>query len=136
LAGIPLDGGQYQGHDLLSNAPGHDAVLAEYGPPQAVQVYDRLLPDFDYSRFDRALRSARTTRWKYILASDGQEELYDLEQDPNESSNLAGERPEVCAELRARIQDRLPDREDTTEGVYTAHEEAAILAHLRELGYA
>jgi arylsulfatase A-like enzyme len=73
LAGIPLDGGQYQGHDLLSNAPGHDAVLAEYGPPQAVQVYDRLLPDFDYSRFDRALRSARTTRWKYILASDGQE---------------------------------------------------------------
>ena len=31
----------------------------------------------------------RTRRWKYIYYPDGFEELYDLETDPNEMSNLA-----------------------------------------------
>jgi hypothetical protein len=34
---------------------------------------------------------------------DGPEELYDLERDPGESENLAGERPETLATMRAAL---------------------------------
>jgi len=43
-------------------------------------------------------------RFKYIVNdSTGAEELYDLESDPDESSNLAGERPAMVAKLRAAM---------------------------------
>ena len=40
--------------------------------------------------FDRGNISLRSDRWRYIRYSSGEEELYDLAQDPNEWSNLAG----------------------------------------------
>ena len=33
----------------------------------------------------------RSDRWRYIRYADGSQELYDLEKDPNEWSNLAGD---------------------------------------------
>ena len=33
----------------------------------------------------------RTERWRYIRYKDGTEELYDLTNDPNEWTNLAGD---------------------------------------------
>ena len=33
----------------------------------------------------------RSERWRYIVYADGSEELYDMEQDPNEHDNLAGD---------------------------------------------
>jgi len=33
----------------------------------------------------------RTERWRYIRYADGSEELYDMQADPNEWKNLAGE---------------------------------------------
>jgi hypothetical protein len=33
----------------------------------------------------------RTERWRYIRYADGSEELYDVEADPNEWKNLAGD---------------------------------------------
>ncbi|MEM9369410.1 MAG: sulfatase-like hydrolase/transferase, partial [Planctomycetota bacterium] len=43
----------------------------------------------------------RSTRWRYIRYADGDEELYDHEQDPNEWTNLAtrSEHGEIKAEL-------------------------------------
>ena len=35
--------------------------------------------------------SVRSTRWRYIRYANGQEELYDLQRDPNEWRNLAGQ---------------------------------------------
>lgn len=40
--------------------------------------------------------AVRTERWRYIRYADGSEELYDLDRDPNEWTNLAGH-PEQAA---------------------------------------
>ena len=41
----------------------------------------------------------RTEKWRYIHYSDGSEELYDDENDPNEWTNLA-EKPEFAAKKK------------------------------------
>ncbi|MBD3384173.1 sulfatase-like hydrolase/transferase [candidate division KSB1 bacterium] len=51
-------------------------------------------PDADFkdhiiTTFGRGNHTIRTDRWRYIHYYDGSEELYDLEQDPNEFTNLA-----------------------------------------------
>ena len=46
----------------------------------------------------------REGRWKYMLdLREGVDELYDLEQDPDEQHNLAKTDPERCARLRQRL---------------------------------
>jgi choline-sulfatase len=56
------------------------------------------LKDADAPRSHPAITShnqgnhaVRSERWRYIRYADGSEELYDLEKDPNEWTNLAGE---------------------------------------------
>ena len=60
---------------------------------------------------DPALRnhSIRTERWRYTLTFAGEEELYDLDNDPNEWTNLAG-RPawqNVLENMRALMRERV-----------------------------
>ena len=47
----------------------------------------------------------RRGRHKYIWCEDDPEQLYDLEADPHERTNLAGDREhaELCAALRAEV---------------------------------
>ncbi len=40
------------------------------------------------TRFDQGNLSARNGRWRYIRYAEGEEELYDLQKDPNEWENL------------------------------------------------
>ena len=35
--------------------------------------------------------SLRTLRWRYLRYANGEEELYDLKNDPNEWTNLSGD---------------------------------------------
>jgi arylsulfatase A-like enzyme/cytochrome c-type biogenesis protein CcmH/NrfG len=46
--------------------------------------------------------SIRTDKWKYIISPSS--ELYDLEDDPEETKNLIGERPEVVTQLRRELE--------------------------------
>jgi len=62
---------------------------------------------FDGSKYERTLRSVRTLRHKYIWASDGRDELYELEKDPGETMNLIEGAPDVAAELRDELEGRL-----------------------------
>ena len=48
----------------------------------------------------------RRGRHKYIWCGDDPEQLYDVEADPHELVNLAGERQELCATLRAEVERR------------------------------
>jgi len=42
----------------------------------------------------------RTTRWRYIRYADGSEELYDMQSDPNEWINLAGDSQHAAVKVR------------------------------------
>jgi arylsulfatase A-like enzyme len=68
------------------------------------------LTEADTERTEPAITShnqgnfgVRTERWRYIRYADGSEELYDMENDPEEWHNLAAERRGVCAELARSI---------------------------------
>jgi len=56
------------------------------------------------ARFDRDLTSARTPRWKYIRSSSGAEELFDLDADPGELSDLARRDPATTTTMRALVE--------------------------------
>ena len=48
-------------------------------------------------------RMIRTHEWKYVYASDGASQLYDLEKDPGETRNLIKETGTPRAELHGRL---------------------------------
>ncbi|GAB3022817.1 sulfatase [Natronobiforma cellulositropha] len=100
---------QSRGRSLhpASDDPPREAVFAEYAAPQP--SIDRLearfgeLPDRVYD-FDRSLRAIRTRDEKYVRGDDGFERLHDLTTDPDESVDLAPDRPARVARLRERLE--------------------------------
>jgi arylsulfatase A-like enzyme len=48
-------------------------------------------------------RLIRTQEWKYVYASDGASQLYNLEKDPGETQNLIKQSGTPRAELHARL---------------------------------
>ena len=51
----------------------------------------------------------RTERWRYIHYADGSEELYDMQADPNEWKNLAGD-PQF-ADVKSELARWLPKKD-------------------------
>jgi lipoteichoic acid synthase len=57
-----------------------------------------------YVAEDQFRLGVREAGWKYIYSlRDGREELYDLDRDPMEQRNVAGQQPDRCARLRQRL---------------------------------
>jgi arylsulfatase A-like enzyme len=54
---------------------------------------------------DRGSKCIRTGKWKYICRPDGQDELYQLVDDPEERRNLIAEEPERVKELKVLFFD-------------------------------
>lgn len=91
MAGADLSNYQVQGLDLLDGPlRGDRPVFAEYDyPKQVLSLFpeDRL-DDPLLDPFKRRLRSVTENGLKFIWGSDGKHELYALESDPNELTNL------------------------------------------------
>ena len=61
--------------------------------------------------------AVRDQRWRYIRYSDGSEELYDHQTDPNEWNNLAAESPTPShSEVIAQLKKHLPKTNATRQG--------------------
>lgn len=75
------------------------------------------------------LRGIRTTRWKYIRAP--KPELYDLMQDPAETTNVIAGRPAEAQELEAKLKAVTGN----VEKVETAVVDRRTIEQLRSLGY-
>jgi arylsulfatase A-like enzyme len=58
-------------------------------------LMQREWPAANVRAFDRSLKAIRGQRYKYIWASDGTHELYDIAADPRELENLADKYPEI-----------------------------------------
>lgn len=134
---VGLDGSRssyLSGLDLTS-------LLRDGSAPAREAVYLQASGARKMSRADQWLAGLRTDRYKYARGMHNDElpeELYDLESDPDERENLAAGRPDVAAELRARLsglmQTDAPEA-SASETAYTPEEEELLEARLRELGY-
>ncbi|WP_415380098.1 sulfatase [Halosimplex sp. TS25] len=81
-------------------------TVAEYMAPQPsmAALEDRVgeLPS-EVRRYDRELRSIRTSEWKLVRGSDETTELYRVAEDPEEMTDLAAEYPDVRDRLVADL---------------------------------
>jgi N-acetylglucosamine-6-sulfatase len=102
LAGLHGVGGPYDGRSLVPVLHGtgtlsRTAVLIEHLTMHQIPSYC----------------GVRTRGWKYVVYRTGFQELYNLDRDPYELSNVAGRRPKIRRQLRARAlllcQPRPPD---------------------------
>jgi len=75
------------------------------------------------------LRAIRSGPWKFIAAP--KPELFDVEKDPSEQTNVAGSQPTVARDLDLRADRYSPPRLAATRGI-----DPGGLERLRALGYA
>jgi arylsulfatase A-like enzyme len=117
--------------DRLQKAP-RSAVFSEdprYGSEHLINT--GLDPDV----YNRALGAVRTHTWKYISGSDGAEELYNLQKDPNEQCNLIDSESEQASSLRDMLRSWQAGLQGF-EGVGEQIEfDDVIIERLRDLGY-
>ncbi len=95
-------------------------------------------PSYDFTGLARNLVCARSTRFKLLAGSDGSRMLYDLQRDPNETTDVAAAHPGEAARLTTALE--VAQREWATwEGEpppeYSPEDRREIERRLAELGY-
>jgi len=137
LAGSEVPGPGARGVSLL--APVASRVrLSEYTHPAGLflELVKRKHPEFDEALFDRSLRALRSGGLKYIWASDGRHELYDLGRDPGEGDDLAAARRAQAERLGEELH-RLTEAGAAAKGTAEAAQfDAQTRVMLEALGYA
>ncbi|MBW1684531.1 MAG: hypothetical protein JRS35_05640, partial [Deltaproteobacteria bacterium] len=121
---------QASGRDVLAGGALFDAVLSQDTGRRK-----------DIGEYRFALTS---TRWKYFHIYDGEklsEELYDLQADPFELTDVSNRHPETTRRLRAQLLAQLEEQRKRAERLgggarpQTRATDPAILEQLRALGY-
>lgn len=79
------------------------------------------------------LRGIRTARWKYIRAP--KPELYDLAQDPGETTNVIYAHPKEFGEFDAVLKKLSSESANGVEKVATSQVDSHTLEQLKSLGY-
>ena len=116
--------------------PGRSLVRAIDAPQtadaQVVSYSETLFPRLHFGWSD--LRSVRMGGWKYIQAP--RPELYNIERDPGERTNLYAAEGRRAASLRSRLLDTLGGSPETAVvGVAAPKLDAATMERLASLGY-
>jgi len=86
------------------------------------------------AHLDRDLASARADRWKYILSSTGEEELYDLETDPGETQNLVRQERDTLHSMRELLESWRSTLDPAGARGAPSMDEG-VIESLRSLGY-
>jgi len=90
--------------------------------------------------YARSFKTIRDQHYKYIMASDGRDELYDMVKDPGETKNLSKENSMKAKELRLRLDTLLgsfdvPDLKKTDTEIADEAEHKGATEALKSLGY-
>jgi arylsulfatase A-like enzyme len=131
---------------VLEHVPGTEAARQRerfpvHGPDSAVLAEVHFTRGKDLAqpwgaRFQRERFALFAERYKLILSTDGQDELYDLEADPRELHNLAAQRPVLFERLAERLRAAVESGAATPgQGVDAPELSAEQLEELRRLGY-
>ena len=93
-----------------SDGTGGRVLVAEYFRPETLlrEYWGAKYPQADLSRFDVSLVAVRDGRYKYIQDERGNGQLYDLESDPHEQSNLVETAPEQVARMKRLLVEYRP----------------------------
>jgi arylsulfatase A-like enzyme len=122
---------------MESGRPADRSILAEYtAPAHRLEKLRARNQPAEERYYTRNLRAWYRGRFKFIWASDGEHELYDLEEDPRELRNLIAERPQLARAMEKslhRYLARLHYSYGSLEEVSPLDE--AHLERLRGLGY-
>ncbi len=111
-------------------------AIAEYIEPQPpVGILRKRYPEFDPSRYDRTLRTVRADGYKYVWASDGKDELYEVAADPGEERNLIDAEPDVAARLGKSLDEWLASFSPARKTDEELELDAAMRQRLEDLGY-
>ncbi len=135
LAGLDSTG--LAGVSLSATADPRSCLVTEFLDPP-LERFNRF-HRFDPVAFRRDLRGLLHGDHKYIWASDGRDELYDLRKDPHETMNLVDTEPGLLAELRklhdAWLQETSAGAAGTEAAASDFEVEDEVAASLRALGY-
>jgi arylsulfatase A-like enzyme len=137
LLGLEGEGRSIEGTSLLpfDGRKYHKEIYAEFGRPQSmVQRLGSEFPGHDFSVLDKGFQCIRTDDHKLIAGSDGSEEFYDLNADPDEKHNRVNELPEMALELRTRLNRWRGPTARPFVSQYVPEDETVVKA-LRALGY-
>ena len=130
---------QAQGQSLIHTTGSSGSgrlVFSEYLEPEpSLSVLTGRYPGFDASPYDRALRSVRTASHKYISASDGRAELYDLARDPHEEGNLISIETETAHQLRTSLEEWSSSFEHASRAEPNIEIDSDMRKRLEDLGY-
>jgi arylsulfatase A-like enzyme len=85
-------------------------------------------------QLDRRLRAIRMNGHKLIRSSDGEIELYDVENDPEEQTGLSDEYQDVVSELESELDDWLESFDQHTSSADPAVSNKTE-SRLEDLGY-
>lgn len=86
----------------------------------------------------RWLAGIRTPKFKFVYCpynEKNQEELYDLENDPDETQNILRKKPHIAEKLRKTLKSKYEKISEKKLTPYTPEEEEKIKERLRRLGY-
>lgn len=106
------------------------SVLDAAGSGVHARVISETIPDAEPKL------ALRTLAWKYIwdVQSDSRE-LYDLEEDPAETSNVVDVERDVAEELRTELEAHLADLREPSSQLPDVSMDAATEERLQNLGY-
>jgi hypothetical protein len=77
----------------------------------------------------------RSDDYKYIWASDGDHELYDLHTDPDEKHNIFADQPSVATDLDRHLTEWRNSFRAATPSEPAPEFDEEVKARLRALGY-
>ncbi|MBI4718395.1 MAG: sulfatase [Planctomycetes bacterium] len=111
---------------------------AEIGSHEGTEArrHEGQRPASDWGWWACPMWSVRTREWRYIEYTGGGRELYDLTNDPGETTSVHEHRPEVCEALaRTLDQHRGQSPPPTPTTPAEPSLDAVVLDRLRALGY-